>query len=102
MRARKGRVVIDSIEEIQCESIKDFWRAPRAEIRYIPTVPRTVMAMYDKRELFVFTKPTAQITESPALWSNVPNLVAMADDYFRMLWGTAMETSEYHLDSTKA
>jgi hypothetical protein len=58
MRARKGRVVIDSIEEIQCESIKEFWRAPRAEIRYIPTVPRTVMAMYDKRELFVFTKPT--------------------------------------------
>jgi sugar-specific transcriptional regulator TrmB len=100
-RGVKGRVVIDCCSEKKIESIKKFWRAPWAEIRYLPIVPRTVMAMYDKREAFVFTKPNAQLNESPALWSNVPSLVAMADDYFEILWSTAMEDPEYHLDSTK-
>jgi sugar-specific transcriptional regulator TrmB len=99
-RGVKGRAVIDCCGE-KIEIIKKFWRAPWAEIKYVPIVPRTVMAMYDKREVFVFTKPKAQLDESPALWSNVPSLVAMADDYFEILWSTAMENPEYHLDKTK-
>jgi sugar-specific transcriptional regulator TrmB len=98
-RGVKGRAVIDCCGEMS-ESFKKFWRPPWAEIKYVPIIPRTVMAMYDKREVFVFTKPKAQLNESPALWSNVPSLVAMADDYFEILWSTAMETPEYHLDST--
>ena len=99
-RGVKGRAVIDVSEDRECDAIKEFWCAPYAEIRYIPRVPKTVMALYDKTEVFVFTNPSAQLNESPALWSNVPSLVAMATDYFEILWSTAMERPDYHLDGT--
>ena len=97
----KGRAVIDVNGGVECESIKDFWVPPSAKIRYIPKIPRTVMAMYDRKEIFVFIKPKAQLNESPALWSNVPSIVAMAQDYFDILWSTAMESPKYHLDDSE-
>jgi sugar-specific transcriptional regulator TrmB len=100
-RGVKGRAVIDNTEGNNCETIKKYWRPPCAEIKYIPTVPRTVMAMYDKKEVFIFIKPTAEMNESPALWSNNPSLLAMAEDCFEILWSTAMESPKHHLDSTK-
>ena len=101
-RGVKGRAVIDRGNEgTDCEIIQRCWMAPYAGIRYLPTVPRTVMAMYDKTEVFVFKDPTAQLKESPALWSNVPSLVGMAEDYFDILWSTAMESPNYHLDGSE-
>lgn len=95
----KGRVVINSTEQNQPALIKECWRAPWADIRYTPTVPRTVMVMYDKKEVFIFTKPESNLKDSPALWSNDPSLLAMAEDFFELLWITAMEISEYNLDN---
>ena len=100
-RGVKGRAVININGVGECESIKNFWCAPQAKIRYIPKIPRTVMVMYDKKEVFIFTNPTAQLKESPALWSNVPSIVAMVEDYFEILWSTAMEKPEYHIDDFK-
>lgn len=100
-RGVKGRVVIDINRSFESKSIKDFWYSPNAEIRYIPKIPKTVMAIYDKKEVFVFVNPLAQLTDSPSLWSNVPSLVDMANDYFDILWSTAMESSNYNLDDTE-
>lgn len=97
-RGVKGRAVIDVNGGVECESIKTFWIPSSARIRYIPKIPRTVMAMYDRKEVFIFINPTAQLNESPALWSNVPSIIAMAEDYFDILWSTAMENPNYHLD----
>ena len=97
-RGVKGRAVINVNGGTECENIKDFWITPSAKIKYLPKIPRTVMAMYDRKEIFVFIEPTAQLNESPALWSNVPSLVAMAEDYFELLWCTAMENPNYQLD----
>ena len=97
-RGVKGRAVIDCNEGNTCEVIKEFWTPPKAKIRYLPKIPRTVMAMYDRKEIYVFIRPKAQLYESPALWSNVPSIVAMAQDYFDILWTTAMKSPKYHLD----
>lgn len=100
-RGINGRAVIDFNGRSGCEGVKNFWLPPRAKIRYVPKIPRTVMAMYDRKEIFVFIMPKAQLDESPALWSNVPSIVAMAEDYFDILWSTAMKSPEYHLDDSK-
>jgi len=100
-RGVKGRVIIDYNEGNVCESIKDFWTPPRANIRYLPQIPRTVMAMLDRKEIFIFIRPKERLYESPALWSNVPSIVAMAEDYFDILWTTAMKSPKYHLDDSE-
>jgi sugar-specific transcriptional regulator TrmB len=90
-RRVKGRAIINETEENQLETIKGCWKAPSAEIRYFSAVPRTVMAIYDKKEVFIFTKPAANLKESPALWSNDPSLVGMAADRFETLWNNAKQ-----------
>ena len=98
-RGVKGRAIINSPKENHLDIINRCWISPWAEIRYIPKVPRTVITLYDKREVFVFTKPEADLRESPALWSNYPSIVSMAHDFFEILWSTSMGTPQYYLDS---
>ena len=100
-RGVKGRAVIDICDEKEQETLKEFWPSPYAEIRWLPKIPKTVMAMYDKKEVLIFTNPKAQLTESPALWSDVPSILGMAGDYFELLWCTSMECPNYHLDDSK-
>jgi sugar-specific transcriptional regulator TrmB len=97
-RGVKGRAIINGPKENQLDMIKKCWISPWAEIRYVPKVPRTVIAMYDKREVFVFTNPEADLRESPALWSNYSSIVSMSVDFFEILWSTSMETPQYYLD----
>jgi hypothetical protein len=58
-------------------------------------IPKTVMVKYDNKETFIFTKPNAELKNSPALWSNDPSIISMAEDYFDILWITAMEEPNY-------
>lgn len=94
-RGVKGRVVIEAVEEPVLDAARKVWRRPHAEIRYLPRPPRTVMAMYDRREVFVFAEKTAELQDSPALWSNNPNLAAVAQDYYEILWITANEAPHH-------
>lgn len=100
-RGVKGRVIIERHEEPILDYMKNCWRNPNAMIRYLQSPPKTVIAIYDKKEVFIYMEPTADFTASPALWSNNPSVVAMAESYFEMLWIKAMESSEYHQNSTK-
>jgi sugar-specific transcriptional regulator TrmB len=97
-RGVKGRAIINVTEENRLKIIKESWISPAAKIRYLNIVPKTVMAKYDEREVFIFTKPQFDLHESPALWSNNPSVIGMAKDYFDVLWATAMETPHYKID----
>lgn len=88
-RGVKGRAVIEETEEPALEFAKTYWRSPHAEIRHVHFSPKTVMALYDKKEVYIYVIPAADMTESPALWSNNPSLVAIAEDCFETLWNTA-------------
>ena len=90
-RGVKGRAVINTNEESQPKLIMSCWRPPLAKIRYISCIPKTVMAKYDNNQIFIFTKPTADLKDSPALWSNDPSILGMSVDYFEMLWTKAMK-----------
>jgi sugar-specific transcriptional regulator TrmB len=87
----KGRAVIEETGEQLIEFAKTYWRPPNAEVRQLQSLPRTVMALYDKKEVYIYLMPSADMTDSPALWSNNPSIVAMAEDYFETLWKAAQK-----------
>jgi sugar-specific transcriptional regulator TrmB len=89
----KGRAVIEETGEAVVEFAKNYWRPPNAEVRQIQSFPRTVMALYDKKEVYIYLLTSAEIIDSPSLWSNNPNIVAMAEDYFETLWKAAPKGS---------
>lgn len=100
-REVNGRAIIDATKEADLDILKSYWKSPIAKIRFVQSPPKTVMAIYDQREVFIYIEPAADFTGSPALWSNNPSVVAMAGDFFENLWNTATESSEYNLDSMK-
>jgi sugar-specific transcriptional regulator TrmB len=88
-RGVKGRALINIEEPHQLEEIRKSWRPPNAAIKFLNSVPKTVMAKYDDKQVFFFIKPQAEFKESPALWSNAHSIIALADDYFNLLWKKA-------------
>jgi len=100
-RGVKGRVIVEETEEPFLELVKTSWKSPYAKIRHVHSPPKTVMTIYDKKEVFIYINPTADLTESPALWSNNPSLVTMADDCFETLWNTALEYPKYSTDDNQ-
>jgi hypothetical protein len=49
------------------------------------------MAMYDKKEVLIFTFPEADLKDSPALWSDDSSLVGIAEHYFEAMWNRARD-----------
>jgi len=97
-RGVKGRAIINLEEEKRPKIIMKCWRIPYATLRYVPSIPKTVMVKYDNKEVFIFTRPTAELNNSPALWSNDPSIINMAEDYFEILWITALQEPNYNID----
>jgi len=90
-RGVMGRAIIEETGKKQMETIQACWRSPSAEIRCLRVVPKTVMAMYDKKEVFIFINPEADLKDSPALWSNDGSLVGIAEHYFEAMWNKARD-----------
>ena len=82
----KGRAIIEKTEKRQTETVLKIWEQPWADIHYISVTPSTVMSIYDRKEVFLFTVPSAELKDSPALWSNCPSLINLANKYFEELW----------------
>ena len=91
-RGVNGRAIIVKPEEAVSETLTTTWKKPSAEIRYVSIIPKIVMVMYDKKEVLIYTDPTADLDKSPALWSNDRSLLAMAEFFFEALWKRADRT----------
>jgi len=90
LRGVKGRVIIEKTEEPILDFVKTCWKNPYAKVKCHLYPPKTVMAIYDKKEVFIYTEPTADMMESPALWSNNPGVVNLTVDHFEILWMRAL------------
>lgn len=73
------------------EELSVFNRFANFELRYIPSPPETVMAIFDKKKAIVDTYPSAGLAEAPSLWTDNSCLLAVFSDYFEIMWITAME-----------
>ncbi|MCW4046607.1 MAG: hypothetical protein NWE99_03470 [Candidatus Bathyarchaeota archaeon] len=92
-RGVKLRIVLESPKkEEDLEKVMQFInQRPCCEIRFFPSSPKTVIGLYDKREAFIIVNPKETLPESPALWSNNQSLISVIQDYFEILWLTAIE-----------
>jgi HTH-type transcriptional regulator, sugar sensing transcriptional regulator len=99
-RGVKGRAIINVPKHNQLSFVEECWRSPWAELRFIPEIPNAVFAIYDNKEAFTFPEPETNLSESPALWSNYPSFVRILKDHYKILWITALEQPQYHLDSS--
>lgn len=61
------------------------------KVRYICNPLSAETAIYDKKEVFIDVSVSRSYGECPALWSNNPCLLAIVQDYFEMMWLTALE-----------
>ena len=92
-RGVKIRWIVEKPEDLNSwsEIVQVFKKNPSFNLRTIPEAPVVRLGIYDKNEMFIASYPKTGTLESPVLWSNNPSLVAMAQDYFEILWITAME-----------
>jgi sugar-specific transcriptional regulator TrmB len=95
-RGVKFRIVVEAPEgEAHVEKALRFCgKSPFCSIRFWSNTPQTVVGIYDKREVFIVIDPEEGLYDSPALWSNNQSLISVVQDYFDILWLTAMEEPE--------
>ncbi|MCW4016725.1 MAG: hypothetical protein NWF06_10180 [Candidatus Bathyarchaeota archaeon] len=92
-RGVTGRVVIEETEASLFDVVNTSWQAPSAQVGFVSVIPKTLMAMYDNKEVFIYVKPTVDLKLSPAIWSNNPSLVTLAEDHFEFLWQKARKNA---------
>lgn len=92
-RGVKFRIVVETPEKSgAAERTLQFCRkSPFCNIRFMPGVPKTVLGIYDKNQVFIIVNPKEGLFDSPALWSNNQSLISAIQDYFEVLWLTSME-----------
>jgi sugar-specific transcriptional regulator TrmB len=65
---------------------------PNFHVKFIPEPPKTVFGIYDSKEIFITVDLQTDLPGySPALWTKNECLLAVIEDYFDILWLTAME-----------
>jgi len=97
------RVITEKLEDEN--RLPKVWQnlegSPPFGLRYVPMSPRALMTVYDSKEV-LFSVSTLSALEDVCLWSNNPCLLAIVQDYFEIMWITAMETPHYSTDGEQA
>jgi sugar-specific transcriptional regulator TrmB len=92
-RGVKFRIIVEKPEAANtAEMVTEFCgKSPCCNIRFLPGRPKTVIGIYDSNEAFLIVSPGEGLFDSPALWSNNLSLLTVVQDYFNIMWLTAME-----------
>ena len=101
-RGVKIRVIIDKPNEEKLVSniIKHLEKYSNFKISYLPNAPKALMSIYDKKEAWVCTCTHPVLEECPTLWTNNPCLLSILQDYFEMMWLTAMKSNHQNPPQT--
>jgi len=73
--------------------IEFFKESNCCQIRCMPHYPETIFGIYDKKEVFIVVVSKADLSDSPALWSDSESLVSLASNYFELLWQKTMKSA---------
>jgi sugar-specific transcriptional regulator TrmB len=94
-RSVKIRIIIDKIDkkEVLSDIIRQLRKYPNFKIRYLPSAPKALMSIYDKKEAWVCTCTHPELKESYTLETNNPCLLSILQEYFETMWLTAMESN---------
>jgi sugar-specific transcriptional regulator TrmB len=93
------RVVTE--KHVDEEELPEVWKELKGrylfEVKYVPASPRALVTIYDRKEV-IFSISAASSLEDACLWSNNASLLAVIQDYFELMWITAMQTPHYSTD----
>ena len=64
---------------------------PLYKVKYSNCPLSAVLGMYDEKEVIISISATAGIDEAPVLASNNPCLLAVSQNYFEVMWKTALK-----------
>jgi len=79
-------------EELPTDALKKLDMYPHFQIKYLPSAPKACLALFDKKEVYLITHLEKNLLDSPMLWSNNRCLASVIQDYFEIMWITAMES----------
>jgi sugar-specific transcriptional regulator TrmB len=94
-RGVKFRIVVETPQDESGveRALRFCGKSPLCDIRFLPGSPKTVLGIYDGSEVFIILDPEEGLFDSPALWSNNRSLISVVQDYFEILWLTAIEAN---------
>lgn len=100
-KGAKIRFIMDKPERNSpvIDSINAFRKKPSFTIRFVLKQPLAQLAIIDNKEAFLSTAPSTS-TIPPLLSSNHPSFVHLAQQYFELMWFTALE-DEHQEDVNK-
>jgi sugar-specific transcriptional regulator TrmB len=92
-RGVKMRVIIDRpSEKISLSNIrKSLEKYSNFKMRHLLNAPKALMSIYDKKEAWICTGRNPTVEECPTLWTSNSSLLSVLQDYFELMWLTAME-----------
>ena len=100
-RGVKLQIVTEKEEEMLVPNILREYSVGKEQplgIRYVIDKLPTHILVVDKKQVLINTSTRTGLAESPAIWSNNPCIVALAQDQFDILWFTALQEKRYHID----
>lgn len=93
---RKVKIMIitekNENEAYLMKSVNELNKSPFFELRMV-TSPITVhFGVFDNQKILLSTSAKSQFSEAPAIFSNNPDIIDLAKNYFEIEWATAIET----------
>ncbi len=73
------------------EILQSFEEYATFKIRYSSVPITSILTVFDRKEVCVITSPALKVEMSPALWSNHPSLVELAQTHFDTAWAKLLE-----------
>ncbi|MCW4018882.1 MAG: hypothetical protein NWF00_09440 [Candidatus Bathyarchaeota archaeon] len=78
-------------EQPALKTIQSLSRSRLLKIKYLPpSTPEALVVIFDKKEAYVTTSATADLSESDALWVSNKCFLAILQSYFENKWSTAV------------
>ena len=73
------------------EIIQEFMKYRSYEIKFIIDPPSAIIGIFDRTKLLIDTSASVGLTEASTLWSNNSVLLSIIQDFFEIIWVTAMD-----------
>ena len=88
----KITTTLHEADEKALKIIQKLSKNPNFEVKYFSDSSPVILSIFDDNEIFVTMSATAQNFVAPALWSNNPSLIKLAENYFETKWQNAAKT----------
>jgi sugar-specific transcriptional regulator TrmB len=92
-RGVEYRVIIERPYEweVYMNQATTFINEPRFQVKFMEEPPKTIFALYDEKEVYIFQHPEETFKQSTALWSSNASLIAVMNECFETKWKSSAE-----------